>query len=120
MISLIWAMDKNWLIGDGEKLPWRYPEDLKYFREKIAGHKILVGAKTYKSILRYTGGKGFPRAQVFVASLNKNTDFAGAETISDVKDFLQNHKQTDEEIWRQRNLQASVTVCRQTLYHFYR
>ena len=32
MISLIWAMDKNNLIGKGNDLPWHYPEDLKYFK----------------------------------------------------------------------------------------
>ena len=33
MIKLTWAMDENRLIGSGNKLPWRYTEDLMYFKE---------------------------------------------------------------------------------------
>ncbi len=34
MISMIWAMDENWLIGKDNVLPWHYPKDLAYFKNK--------------------------------------------------------------------------------------
>ena len=30
MINMIWAMDKNWLVGKDNKLPWHFKEDLIY------------------------------------------------------------------------------------------
>ena len=32
MVTLIVAMDETGLIGRGDELPWRLPEDLKQFR----------------------------------------------------------------------------------------
>lgn len=50
MISLIVAMDKNRLIGDGNSLPWHIPKDLKYFKEITDGNIVVMGRKTYESI----------------------------------------------------------------------
>lgn len=33
MLSLIVAIDDNFLIGNGNNLPWYEPEDLKYFKK---------------------------------------------------------------------------------------
>ena len=33
MITLIWAMDENRLIGDANKLPWHLPKDLAFFKK---------------------------------------------------------------------------------------
>ena len=50
MIKLIWAMDKNWLIGKENKIPWHYKEDLLYYKEKTAGQIVLMGDNTYFSL----------------------------------------------------------------------
>ncbi|HZG70397.1 MAG TPA: dihydrofolate reductase, partial [Chondromyces sp.] len=50
MISFIWAMDKNGVIGKENALPWRLPEDLKFFKRTTMGHPIVMGRKTYESI----------------------------------------------------------------------
>ncbi len=47
MISIIVAVDKNGLIGNGEKLPWHFEEDLQYFKEKTMGKFVLMGKRTY-------------------------------------------------------------------------
>ena len=49
-ISLIVAMAENRVIGLRGKVPWRIPEDLKYFKEKTMGKSIIMGRKTYESI----------------------------------------------------------------------
>ena len=46
MISFVWAMDENGIIGHENKLPWRLPEDLKFFKETTMGHPIVMGRKT--------------------------------------------------------------------------
>jgi dihydrofolate reductase len=50
MVSLIVAMDKNWLIGANGRLPWHLPDDMKWFREQTMGKPVIMGRKTYESI----------------------------------------------------------------------
>lgn len=49
-ISIISALATNRTIGINNTLPWRLPEDLKYFKALTLGHHILMGRKTYESI----------------------------------------------------------------------
>lgn len=49
-ISVISALARNRVIGIDNSLPWRLPEDLKYFKALTLGHHILMGRKTYESI----------------------------------------------------------------------
>jgi dihydrofolate reductase len=49
-ISMIAAMDKNRVIGDGDKIPWHIPEDFKYFKAQTLGKPIVMGRATFESI----------------------------------------------------------------------
>lgn len=49
-ISIISALASNRVIGIGNTLPWRLPEDLKRFKALTMGHHIIMGRKTYESI----------------------------------------------------------------------
>jgi len=55
-ISLIWAMADDRVIGIENRLPWRLPADMKWFREQTMGKPILMGRKTFESF----GGKALP------------------------------------------------------------
>lgn len=96
MISLIWAMDKNQLIGKNNELPWHYKEDLKYFRGVIKGHAVLVGDKTHESILGYRNGKLFPDVKYYVATVD-NITYPDVTMVRDLIAFLKEEK--DEEIF---------------------
>jgi len=50
IISLIFAMDRNRLIGADGGLPWRLPADLQYFKSVTMGKPVLMGRKTYETI----------------------------------------------------------------------
>lgn len=50
LISIIVAMDKNRLIGRNGRLPWRLPDDMKWFREQTMGKPVIMGRKTFESI----------------------------------------------------------------------
>ena len=52
MLSMIWAMDKNWLVGNDLKIPWHIPEDFKYFKKITTGKSVIMGLKTYESLGR--------------------------------------------------------------------
>lgn len=49
-ISLIVACDRDGIIGDGNAMPWRLPEDLKRFREITHGKPVVMGRKTVESL----------------------------------------------------------------------
>ena len=87
MISLIWAMDKNWLVGKDNKLPWHFKEDLIYYKEKTVGQTVLMGDKSYYSLKSYYKDKPLPYGKIYVASLD-NLELDDAIVINDVNKFL--------------------------------
>ena len=56
-IILIAALaEENHVIGDGMELPWHLPEDLKHFKRLTRGHPLLMGRRTFESIVHQFGG----------------------------------------------------------------
>src|SRR6185436_10760190 len=50
IISLIAAISKNHVIGKNNDLPWRLPDDMKYFMQTTKGHHVIMGRKNYQSL----------------------------------------------------------------------
>jgi dihydrofolate reductase len=46
------ALADNLVIGAAGKIPWRLPEDLKFFKTQTTGHTVLMGRKTWDSLGR--------------------------------------------------------------------
>ena len=44
------------LIGDGLDLPWHLPADLRRFKAMTLGHPLVMGRKTFESLLHQFGG----------------------------------------------------------------
>jgi dihydrofolate reductase len=66
-ISLIAAVARNGVIGKDGKLPWHLPSDLRYFKRVTDGHPVIMGRKTFQSIL-LTLGKPLPGRSNIVLS----------------------------------------------------
>jgi dihydrofolate reductase len=49
-LSFVVAMDSNRLIGAHDGLPWRLPDDMKFFKAITMGKPVIMGRKTYESI----------------------------------------------------------------------
>lgn len=49
-IALIAAMDRNRTIGIGNKLPWRLPAEMAFFKKMTLGKTVLMGRKTFESL----------------------------------------------------------------------
>lgn len=62
-VDLVAAVARDLCIGKGGALPWRLPEDLKYFKRLTTGHAIVMGRKTFESI-----GKPLPNRRNIVVS----------------------------------------------------
>ena len=56
-LALIAAVARNGVIGAGNALPWRLPEDLKRFRALTTGHAVIMGRKTWDSLARPLPGR---------------------------------------------------------------
>ena len=50
IISLIAALTENRVIGKNNDLPWRLPDDMKYFMKTTTGHHVIMGRKNYDSL----------------------------------------------------------------------
>ena len=92
MINLIWAMDKNWLIGKGNLLPWHYKKDLQYFKDKTQDQVVLMGDMTYDSLKSYYKSKPLPYRKIYVASIS-DRHFDDAIKITDIDAFLREYKE---------------------------
>lgn len=92
MISFIFAMDKNRLIGKDNDLPWHLPNDLKYFKNVTSGHAVIMGRKTYESI-----GRPLPNRKNIVVTSNRDLDFPGCDILHSAEDVVQFATGSDEE-----------------------
>ena len=50
MFISMWAQDKNGLIGKNGLLPWRLPNDMRFFREHTMDRILVMGRKTYEGM----------------------------------------------------------------------
>ncbi len=57
MISLIVAKADNGVIGRDNKMPWRIPAELQYFKSRTMGKPIIMGRKTFQSLGRVLPGR---------------------------------------------------------------
>ena len=96
MISLIWAMTKDHLIGKGNLIPWHIKEDLIYYKEHTKGQIVLMGEETYYSLKGYYRTKPLQYGKIYVASLNKDLVLDDAIVINDLVWFLENNS---EDLW---------------------
>ena len=55
LISMIAAMDKNMLIGNGPDIPWQIPADRRHFRDMTLGKPVVMGRKTFETLKRPLG-----------------------------------------------------------------
>ncbi|HET7832050.1 MAG TPA: dihydrofolate reductase [Gallionella sp.] len=75
-ISLLVAMATNRTIGINNTLPWRIPEDLKYFKMLTLGHHMIMGRKTFDSI-----GKPLPGRTTVVVSRDTTLKIEGCIVV---------------------------------------
>jgi dihydrofolate reductase len=95
MISLIFATDKNHLIGIDNDLPWHYSKDLKYFKKTTLNKTVLMGLMTFRSITDRLGHP-LPNRKHIVASLEEFS-YPNVKVIDDLISFLK--EDHEEEIF---------------------
>ncbi len=77
IIAAVVAIGKNRELGKGGKLLWHIPDDLKRFKRLTAGHPIIMGRKTFESIIGYLGMPLPDRTNIVVTRQPSYIDLVG-------------------------------------------
>lgn len=94
MLSMIFANDRNYLIGKDNWIPWYIPNDLDYFKTMTTGKTIIMGRKTFESF-----GKPLPNRHHVVLTRNKDFQADGCVVFHQIEDVLDYIKQfSDQEV----------------------
>jgi dihydrofolate reductase len=95
MVAIIVAIAKNNVIGNTNDLPWYLPEDLKRFKKITTGHTVVMGRKTYESIINRLG-KPLPNRKNVVITRQDNYPVPeGVLVFHDLDSVLQLLKNED-------------------------
>jgi dihydrofolate reductase len=94
VISIIAAVAKNGVIGKANDLPWRLPDDMKFFMETTSGHHVIMGRKNYDSL----PPKFKPLANRTNIVVTRQKDFTanGCVVVHDLNDGIQLAKKGGE------------------------
>ena len=92
IVSLIWAMADNRVIGINNSLPWKLPADMKWFRKQTMGKPIIMGRLTFESF----GAKPLPGRRNIIITRNTNYQAKGIEVASSIEDALEMTCDVDE------------------------
>ncbi len=96
IVAAIAAVGKNRVLGKENKLLWHIPDDLKRFKELSAGHPIILGRKTFESIVGYLG-KPLPNRQNIVVTRDTDWNYDGVIVAPTVEEALDQAKALDQE-----------------------
>lgn len=91
-ISLIWAMDQQRLIGVDNRLPWRLPADMAWFRRHTLGKPIVMGRRTFESF----GGRPLPHRTNIVVSRDPHYRAEGALVVHSIDQAIEAATGADE------------------------
>lgn len=83
-ISLIWAMADNRVIGIENRLPWKLPADMQWFRQNTLGKAIIMGRMTFESF----GAKPLPGRRNILVSRNNDYQAEGVEVFTSLEAAL--------------------------------
>lgn len=83
MLSIIVAVADNGVIGSGNQLPWRLPDDLKRFKALSLGKPVVMGRKTYDSI-----GRPLPGRLNIIVSRKLDLQIAGCQVVSSLAEAI--------------------------------
>jgi len=75
-LAMIVAAAENGVIGRHNALPWRLPEDLRYFRRVTMGKPVIMGRRTFESI-----GRALPGRCNIVVTANRGFAAEGVRVV---------------------------------------
>ncbi len=76
--------EENRVIGKDRDLPWHIPEDLQHFKALTTGHPLLMGRRTFESVVHQFGGPLPNRRMVVLTTNGPFDDYPDIETYASI------------------------------------
>lgn len=91
---MIAAVASNGVIGKNNDLPWRLPDDMKFFMNTTKGHHVIMGRKNYESL--HENFKPLPKRTNIVVTRQQNYSAPGCVVVHDVPSAVDIARQAGE------------------------
>ena len=95
-VSIVVAIGKNREIGNAGELLWHIPEDLKRFKALTLGHPVIMGRKTFESIVALLG-KPLPGRTNIVITRDPSWHHPEVITTHSLEEALGRARELDQE-----------------------
>jgi dihydrofolate reductase len=95
-VGIVVAIGRNRELGKDGKLLWHIPDDLKRFKALTTGHPVIMGRKTFESIVGYLG-KPLPGRTNIVVTRDAGWTYDGATVCHSLEEALETAKALDAE-----------------------
>ncbi|WP_151526206.1 dihydrofolate reductase [Serinicoccus kebangsaanensis] len=82
-LTLIAAVGRGGVIGDGDSMPWHLPADLRFFKQTTMGGVLVMGRGTWDSI-----GRALPGRRTIVVTRQRDWTAPGAEVAHSLPEAL--------------------------------
>ncbi|WP_460356911.1 dihydrofolate reductase [Mycobacterium sp. ZZG] len=82
-LNLIWAQSSSGVIGRGNGIPWRVPEDMARFKELTMGRTVIMGRLTWESLPQRF--RPLPGRRNVVVSRQADYTADGAEVVTSLE-----------------------------------
>lgn len=96
IITAVVAIGRNRELGKNDKLLWHIPDDLKRFKRLTLGHPMIMGRKTFESIVSYIGGP-LPGRTNIVVTKDPNWKYDGVTKVGTLESAIEIAKGLDME-----------------------
>ena len=91
-ISMIAAMTEERVIGIKNTLPWKLPNDMKWFRKNTMGKPIVMGRKTFESF----GAKALPGRTNIIITRDESYQASDSIVVHSIDEALKAAGDVDE------------------------
>jgi dihydrofolate reductase len=89
LVLIAAVAEENRVIGRDKDLPWHIPEDLQHFKELTTGHPLLMGRRTFESVVHQFGGPLPDRRMIVLTTQGPFEDYPEIETYASIDDALE-------------------------------
>lgn len=86
-VSAIAAIGRNRVLGKDNQLLWHIPDDLKRFKKLTLDHSVIMGRKTFESILSSLG-KPLPGRTNIVVTRDASWQHEGVIAAASIEDAI--------------------------------
>lgn len=93
-VSIIAAMSRNKIIGNGPDIPWKVKGEQKLFKEITSGGTLVMGRKTFDTI-----GRALPGRKTIIVTRQSEFTAENCMVVNSIEDALEKSSQLGREVF---------------------